>query len=617
MTPRFNLRSTPRITSRFKRWLFAGVFLLATVTPFAAWAAEEGADAPEPHYYATFAGLVGPLVAICLALITKEVYSSLFVGIVVGALLWSNFDFEGTVLHVTEDGILSVLSDSWNVGILVFDVALGAIIVMMSRSGGAVAFGRWAQAHVHSRAGAQFCTMLLGVFIFVDDYFNCLTVGSVMRPLTDQRGISRAKLAYLVDATAAPICIIAPISTWAAAVSGFVEGENGFRVFIQSIPFNFYALLTLAFMLLLVGLNLDYGPMRRHEFNARHGDLFTTGERPFAGDEADDNQGKGRVQDMLWPVVFLIAACIFGMVYTGGIFQGAGLVDAFADADASLGLMLGSVAAVIFTVAYYLARRLLPFGKLMGCLPDGLKVMGPAIIILTFAWTLNKMTGDLGAGQFVYNYLSENAASLSGFLPAVIFLVACGLAFATGTSWGTFGILIPIVTAVFPYSAEPALLYVGMSACLAGAVFGDHVSPISDTTIMASAGAQSNHINHVNTQLLYALPVAAVSFIGFLIAGLTVHAGAAFWMGWVVSFLPALALVAGFLLLVKAFQKPLPEEPAAFATPGIAPGPWPAAPGVTPVQMTAQPGPGLTVNGAPVASEPAAPGTSQPGTWHG
>ncbi|MDR1823949.1 MAG: Na+/H+ antiporter NhaC family protein [Bifidobacteriaceae bacterium] len=541
---------TRRITPRMKRWLFAALFLAASLIPSAAWA-EDGAEEAEyvSNMFGTFWALIPPVIAIGLALITKEVYSSLFVGVVVGAMFWANFNFENTVLHVTQDGLLAVLTDGWNVGILVFDVALGAIIVMMSRSGGAAAFGRWAQTHIQSRVGAQLVTILLGIFIFVDDYFNCLTVGSVMRPVTDTNKISRAKLAYLVDATAAPICIIAPISTWAAAVSGFVEDGDGFEYFIKSIPFNFYALLTLFFVVALVVLGVDYGPMRRHEAHARQGDLFTEGERPVAGAELDDNEGKGRVSDMIVPVLFLIAASLFGMLYTGGIFEGAGLMTAFADADASFGLMLGSVAAVIFTVAYYLSRRLLSFQKLMSCLPDGLKIMGPAIIILTLAWTLNTMTSDLGADQFVADALG-GADALSAFLPAVVFLVACGLAFATGTSWGTFGILIPIVIAVF--SQDSSLMIIGMSACLAGAVFGDHVSPISDTTIMASAGAQCNHINHVRTQLPYALPVAAASFVGFVLAGLTVGlADMASFLGWIISFLPMVALLYGFLMLMR------------------------------------------------------------------
>jgi Na+/H+ antiporter NhaC len=541
------------MTPRLKRWLLAGAVTAAvTLAPLTAFA-DDGEEVAEhvSAMYGTFWALIPPVVAIVLALITKEVYSSLIVGIVVGALFWADFGFENTMLQVFQGGVLEVLSSTWNLGILVFDVLLGALLVMMSRSGGSAAFGTWAQAHVKTRVGAQLATVLFGVFIFVDDYFNCLTVGSVMRPVTDSHKISRAKLAYLIDATAAPICIIAPISTWAAAVSGFVEGRNGFEAFLATIPYNFYALLTLAMLVMLVVTRTDYGPMRLHEANARKGDLFTTGDRVLAEDVTSDNAGRGRVVDLLAPTLVLIVGCIVGMLYTGGIFSGETVLNAFANADASFGLVIGSAAALVFTVAYYAARRLMSFRDLMSCLPDGLKIMGPAIIILSCAWTLNTMTSDLGAAEFVSSAMESGAASLAGFLPAVIFLVACGLAFATGTSWGTFGILIPIVVAVFAQDAT--LLTVGLSACLAGAVFVDHVSHISDTTIMASAGAQCNHINHVTTQLPYALPVAGAAFVSFLLTGF-IHL---WWLGLIVG----LALLFGFVTLMRRRGGDDPEGP--------------------------------------------------------
>ncbi|MDR1852618.1 MAG: Na+/H+ antiporter NhaC family protein [Propionibacteriaceae bacterium] len=521
-----------------KTVIFLGTILFTLLTPVAAWA-DDGEHIPQ--LYASGWALLPPIVAIALALITKEVYSSMLLGICVGALLWSDGNAESAVLHAFPQGVVAVLTDAGHVGIIIFDVVLGAMIVMMSRSGGSAAFGRWAMAHIKTRVGAQLATIVLGVFIFVDDYFNCLAVGSVMRPVTDGHRVSRAKLAYLVDATAAPICIIAPISTWAAAVSGFVEGRNGFEVFISTIPYNFYALLTLAFMVALVVSRTDYGLMAKHEANAARGDLFTSGTKVFDDEELADNP-RGRVIDLLLPVIMLIIFSMIGMVYTGGFFSGVGLAEAFAGANAPTGLMLGSLAGFAFQVAMYTLRRLVSFKTAMSCLPDGLKVMAPAVIILTLAWTLNTMTSDLGADEFVANFIGAQASGLYALLPAVIFLVASGLAFATGTSWGTFGILIPIVIAVFVN--DPTLMVVGMSACLAGAVFGDHVSPISDTTIMASAGAQCDHMNHVATQLPYAAPVAVAAFAGYVVVGLV---PATFPGGSVLH--PLLGIATGAILL--------------------------------------------------------------------
>ena len=470
--------------------------------------------------YGTFWALLPPLVAIILALITKEVYSSLFIGILTGALFYANFSPEGTLIHLTQDGIISVLSDSGNVGILVFLVILGTMVCLMNKAGGSAAFGRWAQAHIHTRAGAQLATILLGVLIFVDDYFNCLTVGSVMRPVTDGHKISRAKLAYLIDATAAPVCIIAPISSWAAAVSGFVEGEDGLSLFIRSIPFNFYALLTIVMMIGLVVINVDFGPMARHEKNAAKGDLFSATKSDFKKPEEMEVNPKGRVCDLVLPIVVLIICCVISMIYTGGFFEGTDFVTAFSQSDAPLGLALGSGVALVFTVIFYLIRRVLSFESCMSCLPDGFKAMVPAILILTFAWTLKAMTDSLGADVFVAETVKHYASGLVSFLPALIFVIGCGLAFSTGTSWGTFGILIPIVVNVFQ-NTDPQLLIISISACMAGAVCGDHCSPISDTTIMASAGAQCDHVNHVSTQLPYALSVAAISFVTYIIAGIT------------------------------------------------------------------------------------------------
>ena len=474
------------------------------------------------RFYNTLWALLPPVIAIALALITKEVYSSLFLGIVVGGLLYSNFSFEGTVLHVFEDGIVSVLSDSYNVGILVFLVILGAMVCLMNKAGGSAAFGRWAQTHIKSRAGAQLATIMLGCLIFIDDYFNCLTVGSVMRPITDKHRVSRAKLAYLIDATAAPICIIAPISSWAAAVAGFAEDGQGLNLFIRAIPFNFYAILTVVMMVGMVLMKVEFGTMAIFERNAEEtGDLFS-GPNPYAMMDEETVEDKGRVLDLVLPIVALVICCVIGMIYSGGFFSGTGFVEAFSNSDASVGLMLGSAFALVFTVVYYMIRRSLTFRQMMECIPEGFKAMVPAILILTFAWSLKAMTDSLGAKYFVRDFVQGNAASFQMFLPAIVFVIGCLLAFATGTSWGTFGMLIPIVQNVF--SMDDPLAIVCISACMAGAVCGDHCSPISDTTIMASAGAQCDHVSHVSTQLPYAVVAAAVSFVSYIIAGIVPNA---------------------------------------------------------------------------------------------
>lgn len=474
------------------------------------------------RFYNTAWALLPPVIAIALALLTKEVYSSLFLGIVVGGLLYSNFGFEGTVLHVFEDGIISVLSDSYNVGILVFLVILGAMVCLMNKAGGSAAFGRWAQTHIKSRAGAQLATIVLGCLIFIDDYFNCLTVGSVMRPITDKHRISRAKLAYLIDATAAPICIIAPISSWAAAVAGFAEDGQGLNLFIRAIPFNFYAILTVVMMVGMVLMKVEFGTMAIFERNAEEtGDLFS-GPNPYAMMDEEVAEDKGRVLDLVLPIVVLVICCVTGMIYSGGFFSGTGFVEAFSNSDASVGLMLGSAFALVFTVVYYMIRRSMTFRQMMECIPEGFKAMVPAIMILTFAWSLKAMTDSLGAKYFVRDFVQGNAASFQMFLPAIVFVIGCLLAFATGTSWGTFGMLIPIVQNVF--SMDDPLAIVCISACMAGAVCGDHCSPISDTTIMASAGAQCDHVSHVSTQLPYAVVAAAVSFVSYIVAGIVPNA---------------------------------------------------------------------------------------------
>ena len=499
-----------------------------------------------PQLYATIWSLVPPVVAIVLALITKEVYSSLFVGILIGGAFWSGFKPEATILHVFQDGVVGVLTDSYNMGILVFLVILGVMVCMMNKAGGSAAFGRWAKEHIKTRAGAQLATIALGVLIFIDDYFNCLTVGSVMRPVTDSHNVSRAKLAYLIDATAAPICIIAPISSWAAAVTGFVKGEDGFSIFIRAIPYNYYAILTVIMMVTLVLAKEDYGPMKAHEKNAIEGDLFTTGDRPFENATENAIYNKGKVIDLVFPILSLIVCCVIGMIYSGGFFSGTGFVEAFSGSDASVGLMLGSFFAMVITIVFYAVRKVLRFSDSMACIPEGFKAMVPAILILTFAWTLKAMTDSLGAAPFVASVMNSAAGGLMNLLPAIIFLVGCFLAFATGTSWGTFGILIPIVVAVFQGTNE-TMMIISISACMAGAVCGDHCSPISDTTIMASAGAQCNHVNHVSTQLPYAMTVAAVSCITYVIAGILQNA--------VICLVIGIALQIGVLLAIKAITK--------------------------------------------------------------
>lgn len=499
-----------------------------------------------PQLYATIWSLVPPVVAIVLALITKEVYSSLFVGILIGGVFWSGFKPEVTILHVFQDGVVGVLTDSYNMGILVFLVILGVMVCMMNKAGGSAAFGRWAKEHIKTRAGAQLATIVLGVLIFIDDYFNCLTVGSVMRPVTDSHNVSRAKLAYLIDATAAPICIIAPISSWAAAVTGFVKGEDGFSIFIRAIPYNYYAILTIIMMVTLVLAKEDYGPMKAHEKNAIEGDLFTTGDRPFENTSENAIYNKGKVIDLVFPILSLIVCCVIGMIYSGGFFSGTGFVEAFSGSDASVGLMLGSFFAMVITIVFYAVRKVLRFSDSMACIPEGFKAMVPAILILTFAWTLKAMTDSLGAAPFVASVMNSAAGGLMNLLPAIIFLVGCFLAFATGTSWGTFGILIPIVVAVFQGTNE-TMMIISISACMAGAVCGDHCSPISDTTIMASAGAQCNHVNHVSTQLPYAMTVAAVSCITYVIAGILQNA--------VICLVIGIALQIGVLLAIKAITK--------------------------------------------------------------
>lgn len=510
----------------------------------------EGGEEYVPQLYGTFWSLVPPIVAIALALITKEVYSSLFIGIVIGGILYAigspDYNlFEGTFRHVLYDGIIGNLSDSYNVGILVFLVILGAIVCLMNKSGGSAAFGRWAQEHIHSRVGAQLATVALGVLIFVDDYFNCLTVGSVMRPITEGHKVSKAKLAYLIDATAAPVCIIAPISSWAAAVSGFVGEGEGFKVFISAIPYNYYALLTLFFMIGITILRIDYGPMKKHEENAiLHNDIYTTPERPYADAEMEaSDDGKGKVIDLVIPVIILIVFCIGGIMYSGGFFSGEnGFIDAFANSDAAAGLSLGSVLAMILIVIYFMFRRTIKFTEAMESIPDGFKAMVAAILILTMAWTIKTMTDSLGVAGYVAGLVESGAESFMNFLPAVVFLVGCGLAFATGTSWGTFGVLIPIVMAVFE-GYDPTMEVISISACMAGAVMGDHCSPISDTTIMSSAGAQCYHINHVSTQIPYACTVAAVSVVCYIIAGFVRNAA--------ISLVIAFVLMALVLLILK------------------------------------------------------------------
>jgi len=499
--------------------------------------------------FATIWALLPPIIAILLALITKEVYSSLFIGILSGALLYSGFSFTGTMDHMFVDGFIASVADSYNIGIIIFLIVLGASVVLMNKAGGSAAFGRWASTHIKSRVGAQIATVFLGVLIFVDDYFNCLTVGSVMRPVTDKFKVSRSKLAYIIDATAAPICIIAPISSWAAAVAGFVSEEeiSGFALFLRAIPYNFYAILTIVMMFALAFLKFDYGLMKRHEANAIAGDLFTSGEQNTTEDAVDT--GKGIVWDLIAPVIVLIIACVLGLLYSGGFFTAdsgsyMNFIDAFSGADASVGLVLGSFIGLIFAVIYYLCRRVLSFKECMNAIPEGFKAMVPAIMILACAWTLKTMTDSLGAKIFIAEFVRNGATAFVSFLPAIVFLIGCGLSFATGTSWGTFGILIPIVLAVFGGTISNEICIIAISACMAGAVCGDHCSPISDTTIMASAGAQCNHVNHVSTQLPYALTVAAVSFVCYLVAG--------FVQNWMIMLPVGIVLMIAVLFILKS-----------------------------------------------------------------
>ena len=508
-----------------------------------------GETPADSNYYSTFMALAPPVIAIVLALVTKEVYSSLFIGVLSGALLYSNFDIIGAVDTIVNDGLIANVGDAWNAGILIFLVLLGIMVALVNAAGGSAAFGRWAQTHVKTKVGAQLATFALGVLIFIDDYFNCLTVGSVMRPVTDGHKISRAKFSYLIDATAAPICMIAPISSWAAAVTSVVGDENGLTYFVRAIPYNFYSLLTIVMIIAISLMKLDYGPMRRHELNAMNGDLFTEGDRVV--EEETVVSTKGKVIDLVLPILVLIATCIIGMIYTGGFFDAESgaymnLATAFAGSDASAGLSWGALIAVIFTMVYLMARRVLDFKTVMGSVSKGFCAMVPAIIILVFAWTLGSITrGMLGADIFVKLAIGGAAESLAIFLPAVIFMIALGLAFATGTSWGTFGILLPIVTTVF--AGEGEIMIIAMSACLAGAVCGDHCSPISDTTIMASAGAQCNHVNHVSTQLPYALTVAAVSTVCYILAGLL--------QNWMIVLPIGIVLMVDTLFVIKAFTE--------------------------------------------------------------
>ncbi|MCQ2567446.1 MAG: Na+/H+ antiporter NhaC family protein [Mogibacterium sp.] len=522
-----------------RRLIFTlGLAVMLVAAPMMVFAEEETAT---PALYATGWAALPPLIAIALALITKEVYSSLFVGILTGAALYAGADFAGILNHALIDGVVASLSDSWNVGILVFLVVLGMMVALMNKSGGSQAFGNWASRRVKSRVAAQISSVVLGVLIFVDDYFNCLTVGSVMKPVTDRFNISRAKLAYIIDATAAPICIIAPISSWAAAVTGFVEGQNGFTIFLKAIPYNFYALFTLFFVVALITMKFDFATMAKYERNAvENGDLFTEKSAQAEQDEVAANEN-GVIWDLVFPVLVLIVCCVIGMIYTGGFFDGETFVNSFANSDASVGLALGSVVALVISVIYYIARRVLGFKECMACAPEGFQQMVSPILVLTFAWSLKNMTDSLGLADFVAGLVKGMPSGLMGLIPAVLFAVACVLAFASGTSWGTFGILIPIGLAIT--KASPEFMIPVISACMAGAVYGDHVSPISDTTIMASAGAACNHVSHVSTQLPYASVVAGIAFICYIIAGYTLNP--------VVPLIVGFALVLGVLFLLR------------------------------------------------------------------
>ncbi len=521
-----------------KRSFAIVMLVLMTVALLSVGVFAEGEEAEVSSFYATFFALVPPIVAIGLALITKEVYSSLFIGLFVGALFVGSFKPLSVFDALVDDGMIPAVAD--NAGIFIFLVLLGIMVALINKTGAAAAFGKWAQTHIKTRIGAMLATFALGVLIFIDDYFNCLTVGSVMLPVTDSKKISRAKLAFLIDATAAPICMIAPISSWAAAVSSYAEGTgySGLELFVRAIPFNYYSLMTLLFIVLTTLMVVDYGPMLKHERNAiEKGDLFTTGVSTNRASEELEVNEKGKTMDLIIPVVVLIVLCVFGLVYVGGIFDGLNFIDAFSNTDAFVGLPWGGIITLILTVIYLICRRVITFKEAMECVPKGFIAMVPAISILTLATSLKNMTSILGARDFIAGLMEHAAAGLSLFLPAVIFLVACGLAFATGTSWGTFGILIPIVSGIFDTSSP--LFIIGISACLAGAVCGDHCSPISDTTIMSSAGAQCDHINHVSTQIPYAVTVAACSFVGYIVAGLTQNG----WIGLVVSTIAVVGVV--------------------------------------------------------------------------
>lgn len=493
-----------------------------------------------PMAFATALSLLPPVIAIVLALITKEVYSSLFIGILAGALLAADFNPIRTMDVLVNDGFIASVSGS--AGIFIFLVLLGIMVALINKTGASSAFGEWAKKHIKTRVGAQLATCAFGILIFIDDYFNCLTVGSVMQPVTDANRVSRAKLSYIIDSTAAPVCMIAPISSWAAAVASYAEGTgySGLSLFVRAIPYNFYSLLTLVFVMAIAVMKFDYGPMAIHEKNAQEkGDLFTSGTEHAAVDGGSENKN-GKVMDLVIPIIVLIAVSVFALVYVGGILDGQNFIDAFANTDATVGLPWGGILTLLITIVFLICRRVITFKDAMECIPDGFKAMVPAILILTMAGTLKNMTTNLGSSEFVSDFMS-NASGLHNFLPAVIFLVACFISFSTGTSWGTFGILIPIVTSIFPASSE--LMYIGMSACLAGAVCGDHCSPISDTTIMSSAGARCDHINHVSTQLPYAITVAAVSFVSFIIAS--------FVQKWFIALPIGIALMIATLFVIK------------------------------------------------------------------
>ena len=531
--------------------LVAVVACIAMMLSVGCFAVEEG----ESFAYNTLWAALPPVIAIGLALITKEVHSSLFLGILVGAMMYANFDFMGTFVHVFEDGIIANLSDSYNVGILIFLVILGTMVQLMNAAGGSAAFGKWSTEHIKSRTAAQLAVVCLGVLIFIDDYFNCLTVGSVMRPLSDKHKISRAKLAYLIDATAAPVCIIAPVSSWAAAVTGFVDGVDGLDLFISAIPYNYYALLTILMMIAMAVMKVEFGPMAVHEHNAiEKGDIYTTPDRPYENATNTVPSSKGKVLDLVFPILVLIVMCVIGLIYSGGFFDGGvGFAEAFSNADAAIGLTYGSFFAFVITIVWYVIRRVLTFRQMMDLIPEGFKAMVPAILILTFAWTLKTMTDSLGLKHYIADIVLNFSDGMMSMLPAVIFVIGCIMSFATGTSWGTFGVLIPIVVAAYTEPGvgfTPGYESIGtilVSACMAGAVCGDHCSPISDTTIMASAGAQCNHLNHVQTQLPYALSCAAISFVAYIFAGFIQNA--------VICLLIAFAMMIGFLFVMKILHK--------------------------------------------------------------